>query len=122
MPVARIAADVRCNSMMWLRTEGFESTKQLLCRLDRYQMPGPPWSPDGLSRSIFPFMKRSVYLDNAATTPVSREVLDAMLPYLSDQTFGNPSSAHGAGRAAKGGVETARRQVANAVGAKPTDV
>jgi cysteine desulfurase len=67
-------------------------------------------------------MKRSVYLDNAATTPVRSEVLEAMLPYLSDQTFGNPSSAHGAGRAARGGVETARRQVAAAVGAEHNEV
>ncbi len=64
----------------------------------------------------------SVYLDNAATTPVRPEVLEAMMPYLTPERFGNPSSAHGAGRLAKAGVETARRQVAAAVGCEPRDV
>ena len=50
---------------------------------------------------------RTVYLDHAATTPVRPEVLEAMLPYLGAETFGNPSSAHRFGRAAKAGIETA---------------
>ena len=45
--------------------------------------------------------KRVVYLDNAATTPVRPEVLEAMLPYLGKDAFGNPSSAHRFGRAAR---------------------
>jgi cysteine desulfurase len=63
-----------------------------------------------------------VYLDYAATTPVRPEVLEAMLPYLTNQTFGNPSSAHRYGRAARAGIEQARREVAQAVGAEPNQV
>lgn len=63
-----------------------------------------------------------VYLDHAATTPVRPEVLEAMLPYLTDQAFGNPSSAHRFGRAARAGIEQARREVARAVGAEPNQV
>jgi cysteine desulfurase len=63
-----------------------------------------------------------VYLDHAATTPVRAEVLEAMLPYLTDQAFGNPSSAHRFGRAALAGLEQARREVAQAVGAEPNQV
>jgi cysteine desulfurase len=63
-----------------------------------------------------------VYLDHAATTPVRPEVLEAMLPYLTDQTFGNPSSAHRFGRAARAGLEQARREVAQAVDAEPNQV
>lgn len=66
--------------------------------------------------------KRTAYLDNAATTPVRPEVLEAMLPYLGSDAFGNPSSAHRFGRAARAGVENAKRQVAEAVGAEPNQV
>src|SRR5437867_7167311 len=60
--------------------------------------------------------KRLVYLDNAATTPVRPEVLEAMLPYLGKAAFGNPSSAHRFGRTARAGVEEAKRSVAAALG------
>src|SRR3989441_823361 len=66
--------------------------------------------------------KRLVYLDNAATTPVRPEVLEAMLPYLGKEAFGNPSSAHRFGRAARAGIEEAKRAVATAVGAEPNQV
>ena len=66
--------------------------------------------------------KRVTYLDNAATTPVRPEVLEAMLPYLGKEAFGNPSSAHRFGRAARAGVEEAKRAVAEAVGAEPNQV
>jgi cysteine desulfurase len=65
---------------------------------------------------------RAVYLDHAATTPVRPEVLEAMLPYLSEAAFGNPSSSHRFGRIARAGLEQARREVAEAVGADPADV
>jgi cysteine desulfurase len=66
--------------------------------------------------------KRVTYLDNAATTPVRPEVLEAMLPYLGKEAFGNPSSAHRFGRAARAGIEEAKRAVAEALGAEPNQV
>src|SRR5438309_2855419 len=66
--------------------------------------------------------KRLVYLDNAATTPVRPEVLEAMLPYLGKDAFGNPSSAHRFGRAARAGGEEAKRTIAGALGAEPGQV
>src|SRR2546425_6349110 len=66
--------------------------------------------------------KRVTYLDNAATTPVRPEVLEAMLPYLGKETFGNPSSAHRFGRAARAGIEEAKRAVATALGTEPNQV
>lgn len=62
---------------------------------------------------------RLVYFDHAATTPVRPEVRDAMLPYLGGDLFGNPSSAHRFGRAARAGLEQARREVADALGVSP---
>lgn len=66
--------------------------------------------------------RRLTYLDNAATTPVRPEVLEAMLPYLGKDAFGNPSSAHRFGRAARAGVEEAKRAVATALAAEPNQV
>jgi cysteine desulfurase len=60
-----------------------------------------------------------VYFDNAATTPLDPEVREAMAPFLSEETFGNPSSPHQFGRAARAAVEDARRRVSAAVGADP---
>ena len=59
---------------------------------------------------------RRIYLDNAATTAVSPEVLEAMLPYFT-QASGNASSIHGYGREAKRAIENARRQVMRALNA-----
>ena len=59
---------------------------------------------------------RRIYLDNAATTAVSPEVLEAMLPYFT-QVWGNASSIHGFGRESKRAIETARRQVMKALNA-----
>ena len=53
----------------------------------------------------------AIYLDHAATTPVRREVLDAMLPYLLED-FGNPSSAHVFGRRARAALDEAHERVA----------
>jgi cysteine desulfurase len=66
--------------------------------------------------------KRLVYLDNAATTAVRPEVLEAMLPFLGKDAFGNPSSAHRFGRTARAGVEEAKRAIALALNAEPNQV
>jgi cysteine desulfurase NifS len=65
-----------------------------------------------------PKPSRRVYFDNNATTRVADEVRDAMQPYL-DASLGNPSSIHGVGRDAREAVETARRQVARLINARP---
>jgi cysteine desulfurase len=67
-------------------------------------------------------MPAPIYLDHAATTPVRPEARDAMLPYLGDQAFGNPSSPHQFGRIARAGLDQARRQVAATLGAEPAHV
>ena len=63
----------------------------------------------------------NVYLDNAATTPITKPVLDAMMPYLTEQ-FGNPSSLYSLGRTAHKAVETAREQIATAINAEPSQI
>ncbi|HEX6559505.1 MAG TPA: cysteine desulfurase family protein [Longimicrobiales bacterium] len=62
-----------------------------------------------------------IYLDHAATTPVRREVLDAMLPFFGER-FGNPSSAHAFGRAARAALEEARERVAGVIGARRSEI
>lgn len=62
------------------------------------------------------------YLDYAATSPVLEEVLEVMLPYLRGEGYGNPSSVYAVGRDAKKGMETAREQVAAAIGALPNEI
>ncbi len=62
-----------------------------------------------------------IYLDHNATTPLDPAVLDAMLPYLRDE-FGNASSVHSPGQAARRAVERAREQVARLIGADPREV
>jgi len=66
-------------------------------------------------------MFRPAYLDHNATTPLDPEALTAMLPWLESQ-FGNASSRHEFGRAARRAVDQARQQVAAAVNAHPTEV
>lgn len=63
----------------------------------------------------------SVYLDHAATTPLRREALEAMLPYLTEH-FGNPSSPHGWGRRARAALDEAHERVAAALGASPREI
>ena len=64
----------------------------------------------------------TIYLDNAATTPVDPRVVDAMLPYLRE-AFGNPASGtHGYGQTAARAVERAREQVAALLNAQPADI
>jgi len=62
-----------------------------------------------------------VYLDNSATTAVAPEVIDAMLPYFSEE-MGNAQSVHSFGQRAKAAVEEARRQVAELINAAPAEI
>ena len=62
-----------------------------------------------------------VYMDHTATTPVSPEVLQAMMPYFSD-IFGNPSSVYSFSRQSRAAIEKARSQVASALGADPSEI
>ena len=62
-----------------------------------------------------------IYMDNAATTAVAPQVLEAMLPYFTE-VYGNPSSIHSTGRDSRRVVDAARRQVANAIGALPQEI
>lgn len=64
---------------------------------------------------------RRVYLDNNATTPVDAAVLQAMLPFFSED-FGNASSIHSFGQRTRGAVEGARASVAGLMGAKPAEI
>jgi cysteine desulfurase len=63
----------------------------------------------------------AVYLDHNATTPLDPRVLEAMLPWMRDH-FGNASSVHGFGQAAREAVEAARAQVASLIGARPMEL
>jgi cysteine desulfurase len=63
----------------------------------------------------------AVYLDHNATTPMDPRVRDAMLPWMG-QIWGNPSSIHGFGQAAREAVEEARSQVARLIGARPAEI
>lgn len=62
-----------------------------------------------------------IYLDNAATTRLDPEVLEAMMPYLSDQ-FGNPSSIYSYGRETRLAIENARKTVAKLLSVKPGNI
>lgn len=64
---------------------------------------------------------KPIYLDYNATTPIAKEVADAMLPYLYDH-FGNPSSGHPYGVQARLAIDLARRQVADLIGAQPAEI
>ena len=64
---------------------------------------------------------RKVYLDNASTTPLLPEVKEAMLPYLGEM-FGNPSSLHDWGDAARMAVDEAREKVAALINADPEEI
>ena len=66
-------------------------------------------------------MKNRIYLDHAATTPVSKTVLDAMLPFFTEFA-GNASAVYATGREARKAVENARRQAAAAIGAEPREI
>ena len=62
-----------------------------------------------------------IYLDNAATTPMDKEVLDAMLPMMQEQ-FGNPSSIHSFGRTARATIENSRKSIATLLNVSPAEI
>jgi cysteine desulfurase len=64
---------------------------------------------------------KPIYLDHAATTPVRREVREAMRPFFDDR-FGNPSSVHRWGRDARAALEDARARLAEVLGAQPSEI
>lgn len=66
-------------------------------------------------------MTKRIYADHSATTPLKKEVLDAMMPYLTEH-FGNASSIYAEGRESKRAVENAREQVAKAIGADAKEI
>ena len=63
----------------------------------------------------------NVYFDNAATTPISKKVLDKMIPYMEDG-FGNPSSIHKRGREIKSVIEKSRSKVADILSCEPGEI
>ena len=65
--------------------------------------------------------KKFVYADNAATTRVSKQVLDAMLPYYRDH-WGNPSAVYSIAAESKAAIDTAREQVAKAINAESDEI
>ena len=66
-------------------------------------------------------MNNRIYFDNAATTALHPEVLEAMMPYLT-QKFGNPSSIYSYGRETKTAIENARKSVAKMLGCRPGEI
>lgn len=62
-----------------------------------------------------------IYFDNAATTPLDKEVLEAMTPFLTEK-FGNPSSIYSYGRESRMAIETARKSVATILNAHPAEI
>ncbi len=66
-------------------------------------------------------MSKKIYLDNASTTPVEKEVLKEMIPYFSEK-FGNPSSIHGLGQEAKVAIDKSRKKIANFLGCDSEEV
>ena len=62
-----------------------------------------------------------IYFDNAATTQLDPEVIDAMLPYM-HEVYGNPSAVHAFGRKARAGIEQARRKVASLLNCAPGEI
>lgn len=62
-----------------------------------------------------------VYLDNAATTPIAKEVITEITPYLTDH-FGNPSSTHSFGRKTKNAIEITRKKIADLINAENSEI
>jgi cysteine desulfurase len=70
---------------------------------------------------VIDFKTMHVYLDNAATTPLDKQVIETMLP-LMEQNFGNPSSIHSHGRVVRSAIEKARKKIAELLNASPAEI
>ena len=66
-------------------------------------------------------MEKLIYMDNAATTKIHSEILEEMLPYLSDN-YGNPSSIYSIGRESRKALDMARERVAKALNAQNSEI
>jgi cysteine desulfurase len=66
-------------------------------------------------------MNQRIYFDNAATTSLEPQVLEIMMPYLTEK-FGNPSSIYSYGRETRMAIETARKSVAKILNAHPAEI
>lgn len=66
-------------------------------------------------------MSKTIYLDNGATTPMDKKVIEAMEPFF-DKKFGNASSSHHLGQEAKIAMEDARKVIANSINARPEEI
>ncbi len=66
-------------------------------------------------------MNKRIYMDYSATTPMKKEVLDAMMPYMTEH-YGNASSVHSFGRDAKNAINTSREKIAKTLGANREEV
>lgn len=64
---------------------------------------------------------KTIYMDNSATTPVRKEVVEEMIPYLTEN-FGNPSSIYEIGKISKHAIDNARKKVADALGAEENEI
>jgi len=64
---------------------------------------------------------KTIYMDNSATTPVRKEVVEEMIPYLTEN-FGNPSSIYEIGKVSKHAIDNARKKVADALGAEENEI
>ena len=64
---------------------------------------------------------KTVYVDNAATTAMSDSAVKAMIPYLKE-VYGNPSSLHSAGQAAKEALDAAREKIARCLNCEPREI
>lgn len=99
---------------------GFPIYKALLCQVEKItedrvmERLNPPVEEERKEARVRVQAMRQIYLDHNATTPVAPEVLEAMLPYLTD-CCGNPSSIHSSGIRARDAVEAARRIIAQAL-------
>jgi len=64
---------------------------------------------------------KAIYMDNSATTPVRKEVIEAMLPYMAEN-FGNPSSIYDLGKTSKHAIENSRKKIAVSIGAEENEI